>query len=224
MATDDPFAACEEAVRRHDPDRYFAALFAPEDKRRHLFVLYALYYELAHAVAVAREPMLVAIRLAWWRETVEGARAGKPREHAVAKALVETLAAHELPQELFDAMTEGWMPREAFVTAAEAEGHAEATVGTLMRLGALVLGSDANVRDAAIAYGLAGRRGGVWTAIDTDGLARAHYTAARKMVVPKAVLPALMPAALVPLYLKRPEPLLWRKQIAYLRVAMRGKL
>ncbi|MDR3528015.1 MAG: squalene/phytoene synthase family protein [Rhizomicrobium sp.] len=221
---DDPFAACEESVRRHDPDRYFAALFAPEDKRRHLFVLAALYYELAHAVAVAREPMLAAIRLAWWRETVEGARAGKPRDHAVAKALVETLASHDLPQELFDAMIEGWMPREAFVTAADAEDHADATVGSLMRLGALVLGAEVEVRDAAIAYGLAGRRGGVWNAIDCDGVARAHFAAARKGGVPKAALPALMPASLVPLYLKRPEPLLWRKQITYLRVAIRGRL
>jgi len=224
MATDDPFAACEEAVRRHDPDRYFAALFAPEEKRRHLFVLYALYYELAHAVAVAREPMLAAIRLAWWRETVEGARAENPREHPVAKALVETLTVQELPQALFDRMIEGWMPREAFVRAAEAEDHADATVGSLMRLGALVLSASADVRDAAIAYGLAGQRGGVWSALDTDGLARAHFAAARKAVVPKAALPALMPAALVPLYLKSPEPPLWRKQIALLSAALRGRL
>ncbi len=221
---DDPFAACEESVRRHDPDRYFSGLFAPEDKRRHLFVLYALYYELAHAVAVAREPMLAAIRLAWWRETVEGARAGTPREHPVAKALVETLAVHDLPQDLFATMIEGWSPRAPFTTAVEAEEHADATVGSLMRLSTLVLGAEVEVRDAAIAYGLAGRRGGLWSAIDTDALARRHFAAARKTAVAKAALPAVMPAALVPLYRKHAEPPLWRKQIVYVRVAITGKL
>ncbi len=220
----DPFAACEEAVRRHDPDRYFAGLFAPGDKRRHLYVLYALYYELAHAVTVAREPMLAAIRLAWWRETVEGARAGSPRDHPVAKALVETLAAYDLPQDLFNAMIEGWMPCDAFATAAEAEDHADATVGSLMRLAARVLGHDTDVRDAAIAFGLAGQRGGAWSALDTDAAARRHLAAARKIAIPKVALPALMPAALVPLYLKRPEPPLWRKQIALLSAAVRGGL
>ena len=221
---DDSFAACEETVRRHDPDRFFAGLFAPGAARRHLYVLYALYYELAHAVAVAREPMMADIRLAWWRETVEGARVGKPREHAVAKALVETLAQYDLPQDLFDRMIEGWSPREAFVTAAEAEDHADATVGSLMRVSALVLGSDVDCRDAAIAYGLAGRRGEQWRALDTDDLAKRHFATARKVVVPKPALPAVMPAALVPLYLKRAEPSLWRKQLAYLRVAVSGRL
>jgi len=62
---DDPFAACEEAVRRHDPDRYFAGLFAPEEKRRPLFVLAALYYELAHAVVARRMGVSVGSVTLW---------------------------------------------------------------------------------------------------------------------------------------------------------------
>lgn len=225
MAADDFFAVCEETVRRHDPDRYFAALFAPQGRRRDLFVLYALYYELAHVLSAAREPLIADIRFAWWRETVERAREGRPREHAVAKALAVTLAAHALPLSLFDAMIEGWSnAREKFVTAAVAEDNADARVGSLMRLALRVLGEEADVRDAAIAYALAGRRDEVYASLDTEALAQRHYTAARRITQPKTALPALMPASLVPLYRKNPAPPLWRKQIAYLGVAFRGRL
>jgi hypothetical protein len=209
LVTDDPFEICQKAVRAHDPDRFFAALFAPEDKRRHLFVLTALYYELAHAASQAREPMLKAIRLTWWRETIERARAGNPRDHAVARALAETLQTYDLPDALF----------EAIITARSGDGSgedfADATVGSLMRLWTRILGGEADVRDAAIAYGLAGRHDGE--------VVRTHYAKARSIRYPRTVLPAVMPAALAPLYL-RGDPPLWRKQTAYLRVAVSGRI
>ena len=225
----DPFAACEDDVRRHDPDRYFAALFAPEAKRRHLFALTAFYRELAHAVDAAREPMIVDIRLAWWRETLEGARAGRPRDHHVARALAETLAVNYLPGELFARMIEARAAQagaEPFADAAAAEDHADATSGTLMRLAARVLGAepDGLAREAGIAYALAGRRGEKSLNIDTAALARKHFAAARKLPMPREALPAFLPTALVPLYLKRNDPPLWRKQIAYLRASWRGRL
>ncbi|GAA0542579.1 hypothetical protein FHS83_000280 [Rhizomicrobium palustre] len=214
---EDFFDACEQTVRRHDPDRYFAALFAPEAQRRHLFVLAALYYELAHVSASVREPMIGAIRFAWWRETVEGARAGKPREHVVAKALAQTFAEHDLPQALFDTLIEGWNALQDLAPD-EAVANAEARIGALMRLGAMVCGvPDIDCRDAAIAYGLAGQS-------EHAALAQTHYNVARKKRIPKAVLPVVMPASLTPLYLKRADPPLWRKQIAYLRCAVTGKI
>jgi len=225
MAVEMDFETCEEAVRRHDPDRFFAALFAPSDKRPHLFALTALYGELAHAAAAAREPMLREIRLMWWRETIAMARNGKARDHAVARALVETFRVYDLPDAMFEAMiaarTE--LP-EVFAEPAAAEAYADATVGSLMRLWSRVLGGAADVRHAAIAYAVAGRSGGVFARIETAALARAHYAAARQIIVPKAVLPAVLPAALVPLYLNRPDPVLWRKQIVLLGTALRGRL
>ena len=225
----DPFAACEDDVRRRDPDRYFAALFAPEKKRRHLFALYAFYRELAHAVDAAREPMIVDIRLAWWRETLEGARAGRPRDHHVAQAVRETFAENDLPAELFARMIEARATEagaEPFPDTAAAEDHADATSGALMRLAARILGAEADdlAREAGIAYALAGRSGGRYTSIDTPGLAQSHYDAARKLPMPRESLPAFLPAALVPLYLKRTDPPLWRKQLSMLRAAMRGRI
>ena len=76
-------------VRRHDPDRFLTALFAPPAKRDALLVLYAFNHELARAREVASEPPLALIRLHWWREVVEGAR----RRHEVAEPLGVAIAA-----------------------------------------------------------------------------------------------------------------------------------
>jgi phytoene synthase len=85
----DPLAAL---VRRHDPDRFLTALFAPEDRRPALFALYAFNHELARAREVASEPMLALIRLQWWREVVQGAE----RRHEVATPLSQAIAAGAL--------------------------------------------------------------------------------------------------------------------------------
>lgn len=70
-------------VRRHDPDRFLTALFAPPQHRDALLTLYAFDHELARAREVTSEPHLALIRLHWWREVVEGAR----RRHEVATPL-----------------------------------------------------------------------------------------------------------------------------------------
>lgn len=77
-----------ELVRRHDPDRFLTALFAPADKRDALLTLYAFNHELARAREVASEPHLALIRLQWWREIVEGTR----RRHPVATPLSDAIA------------------------------------------------------------------------------------------------------------------------------------
>jgi phytoene synthase len=79
-------------VRRHDPDRFLTALFAPPDKRDALLTLYAFNHELARAREAVSEPPLALIRLQWWREVVEGAR----RRHEVAEPLAAAIEAGEL--------------------------------------------------------------------------------------------------------------------------------
>src|SRR5271157_4253152 len=84
-------------VRRHDPDRFLTALFAPPGRRDALLALYAFNHELARAREVASEPPLALIRLQWWREGVEG----EPKRHEVATPLSEAIAAGTLkPAEL----------------------------------------------------------------------------------------------------------------------------
>ncbi len=80
-------------VRRHDPDRFLTALFAPPEHRDALLTLYAFDHELARAREVTSEPHLALIRLHWWREVVEGAR----RRHEVATPLAALLDSGRLP-------------------------------------------------------------------------------------------------------------------------------
>ena len=79
-------------VRRHDPDRFLTALFAPPERRDALLTLYAFNHELARAREVASEPPLALIRLQWWREVVEG----EPKRHEVASPLSAAIAAGAL--------------------------------------------------------------------------------------------------------------------------------
>jgi 15-cis-phytoene synthase len=88
----DPVAAL---VRRHDPDRFLTALFAPPQHRDALLTLYAFDHELARAREVTSEPHLALIRLHWWREVVEGAR----RRHEVATPLAALLDSGQLTPE-----------------------------------------------------------------------------------------------------------------------------
>src|ERR1700749_1787963 len=98
------------SVRAADPDRYFSALFAPAPLRPALLALYAFNHEVARIAETVREPMLGAIRLEWWRETVEQAARGAPRNHDVARGLADLLAAHTLDP----AMLEGIIAARAF--------------------------------------------------------------------------------------------------------------
>jgi len=151
----------ESTIRKVDEDRYFAALFAPVEKRSDLFALIALNNELARVAESVREPMMGAIRLQWWRETIEGAREGKPREHPVARALAALFQRHDLPQALFDAMIDAREMDSAahvFPSLTALESYADATSGHLMRLSARVLGDadDDLARHAGIAHALTG--------------------------------------------------------------------
>jgi len=157
------FANCEEVVRNHDPDRYFAGLFAPAERRPLLFALHAFNFEIARIGETVSEPMLGEIRLQWWREAVQAARDLHQRPHDVVHALVELFASVGPPLELFEAMIDarGFDVRdETFADLAALEAYADATSGNVMRLAALALDEehphDVLAREAGIAYALAG--------------------------------------------------------------------
>jgi phytoene synthase len=263
-------------VRHSDPDRYFAALFASAPLRAHLFALYAFNHELARVAESVREPMLGEIRLAWWRETMEGARAGTPRNHDVARALAAVFKAHDLPEALFDALIEARrfdISDAMFPDMAALEAYVDASSGNVMRLASRILGAENEdlARSAGLAYGLTGllralphhaqRRKlylprdvveserldaeQVFAGRGSDALARVVYAVAlrarryfadaRDMRLPKQAAAAFLPAALVPLYLKRlarsgfdpfrlTDVTIHRRQMRLLAASMRGKV
>jgi phytoene synthase len=212
--------------------------------------------------------MLGAIRLEWWRETVEQAAGGRPRNHDVARGLAWLFAAHRLEP----AVLEGIIAARAFDASAERfadfaalENYIDATGGALMRAAAVILGGNPAVaRPAALAYGLTGllrslpfhnSRHKLYLPLDllaalhvraeeflllkddprlasavrqTALRARDHFLAARRGPRPKAALPAILPAALVPCYLRRlsrmREVSIHRRQMALLSAAMKKRL
>lgn len=148
-----------EIVRRHDPDRFFTALFAPPPLRPALLTLYAFNHELARAREVASEPALAQIRLQWWREVVEGV----PRRHEVATPLAAAIARGVLHAPDLLAMVDG---REAeteptIATFTDWQAYLLATAGGLAVAAGRLLGADvgvlARLRRLGAAYGVAGQ-------------------------------------------------------------------
>ena len=146
-----------EIVRRFDPDRFFASLFAPAVRREALWALYAFNHEVARAAEVAREPFMAAIRLQWWREVVEGA----DRRHEVATPLRELLAAGLLDRDGLLALIVGREQElEPLPDLAAWTAYLRATAGGLAAEAGRVLGASeaemAGLRDLGAAYGAAG--------------------------------------------------------------------
>jgi 15-cis-phytoene synthase len=228
-------------VRRHDPDRFLAALFAPAAARETLFVLYAFNLELARACEMAREPHAAYLRLAWWRDVVEG----EARRHEVATPLAAALAEGRLER----AALLGLIAAREDEVAPELGNLADwrrqmfASQGGLAAAAGKALGAEAGKALAAFgaAYGAArllrsipalARQGRVLLPADLiaahglspEGLAagevgsgmlalRARLAAeaaawlgeARRLRLPRAALPAALPAVLAGRDLRRPD-------------------
>jgi NADH dehydrogenase [ubiquinone] 1 alpha subcomplex assembly factor 6 len=152
-------------VRRHDPDRYQTALFAPAGRREALFALYAFNYEIARVRESVTQPMLGQIRLQWWREVVDAAYTGAmPRQHEVAAPLAAAIREHALTRAHFDRLIdtrERDLADEPPADLAALEAYAEGTSATLLYLAIEVLGvAEAGVvaaaREVGIGYAVAG--------------------------------------------------------------------
>ena len=207
------YAHCQALVRAHDKDHFIAALFAPADRRPYLFALYAFALEIARVKSLVREPMAGMIRLQWWREAISGLRASEAAASPVMIALQD--AAQRTGVSL--------APLTAAVEARQAELSGPPTAdaaAAVFKMGARFLGGEGEAVDAAAA--LAARAEAL---VETDPEeARKVYTALRAELdgLPKHVLSAFLPVALVPLRLKRPGAPQWRRQLVLLRTSWFG--
>ena len=155
---------CGAEVRRHDPDRFLTALFAPAGRREDLFALYAFNLEVARTREMVSEALLGRMRLAWWRETIEEIYAGHPRSHEVASALAQAVARARLSRGLFDRLIDAREADLDDVPPASLEAlvsYAEATSSSVVALALEVLGvrgeaATAAAREVGIAWALVG--------------------------------------------------------------------
>ncbi|WP_408647739.1 phytoene/squalene synthase family protein [Xanthobacter dioxanivorans] len=163
------YAYCAEQVRAQDRDRFLAALFAPEELRRHLLALYAFSLDVARVREVVREPLPGEVRLAWWREVIEGQGRGAVEGHPIAAALLDTADRFALPRASLVALVDARifdLYDDPMPSVADLEGYAGETASALLQLSALVLSPA-----AAAATGDLSGHGGV--ALAMTGLLRA---------------------------------------------------
>lgn len=212
MIAPDHAAACSELVQSYDRDRWTATLLAPEAARPALFALYAFSTEIARIRETVSQPTLGEMRMVWWREALEGARAGEAASHPVAAAIRATIADHHLPLHPFLALIEARrfdlyddpVPDLGFL-----EGYAGETSASLFRLASLILaeGADPGGADAAghagVAYAVTGllralpfhaRQGRCYVPADLlarHGLAPADVTQGRDSPALRAALAEL---------------------------------
>jgi phytoene synthase len=241
---DAAFVHCRRLIAQADKARYWATLYAPEDRRDPLFALYAFDLEVAAIGGRVREPMAGEIRLQWWREVLEGKRAEEAAANPVAAALLATLQHHGAATQPLLGLTEARrfdVYDEPMQTVADLEAHGRATAGAVVRVAAQFLGvpNDQSEKISSQA-GL----GQIYLEILLSPTLRAtyipneilaHYGAERGVVAatfelraalaemrlrarrhldtaaaflpraPRAILPALLPAALIKPTLARME-------------------
>jgi 15-cis-phytoene synthase len=147
-------------VRAASRERYIATLFAPESKREALFALYAFDAEVDRIRDLVHDPLPGEIRLQWWRDVANGGRDGEARGHPVASALLETIAAHDLPRAAFDAYCEARIfdfYHDVMPDQTALEAYLGATQSAIIQLAAMILDKDAakQANDAAGHAGVA---------------------------------------------------------------------
>ncbi len=156
----DAFTYCAELVRGADRDRYIATLFSPADLRGALHALYAFNLEVTRVRDAAREPLPGEIRLQWWRDVVNGERAGEASANPVAAALLEVVARHRISVAKLDALLDAHrfdLYNEPMARLADLETYARDTSAAIIALAAQILGSAdaAAVQQAADPAGIA---------------------------------------------------------------------
>ncbi|HEY3812923.1 MAG TPA: squalene/phytoene synthase family protein [Caulobacteraceae bacterium] len=131
-------------LKTAEPDRWLSTRFiADAQARADVVALYAFDHALSRIAHAVTQPMLGDIRLAWWREAVEEAFAGKPpRAHPVVEALSAAITRRGLAIGPFETLIEA-RERDLDPTplgADEAIRYAETTAGAVMTLAATLLG------------------------------------------------------------------------------------
>lgn len=177
-----------ETLKRTDMDRYLASLVLGERERHAVQAVWAFGAEIASIPARVTEPGPGEIRLQWWHDALTGEEHGAVRQNPLAAALLDAIAAYDLPTgplvrlieaRRFDLYQDPMPDQETF------EGYAGETASILYALAATILAKGALVNSADAA-------GHMGVAHALIGHLRAFgYNAARaRIFLPKSILDA----------------------------------
>ena len=178
---------CAALVRAEDRNRFLAAQFAAPPARRRVLALLAVNAEMARAARAAHEPILLRMRIQWWREALAAVLAGGPPPRQLA--LVALVRAHAQTPFVPDSFERLLAARERDFTVRplagidDAVAHADDSAGSLALLALRTLGvcdaaADVAARSAGIAFDLAGMS--VRAGFSLRQAARDHIAVARQ--------------------------------------------
>ncbi|KAG0588900.1 hypothetical protein KC19_2G276900 [Ceratodon purpureus] len=130
------FSYCVKQVRSNDYENYLCALHLPAGPRAAAFALRAFNIETAQAGDM-KETNLAMMRLAWWRDAVDGLYKKKTLEHPVVQALGAVISENRLSKHWFTRLLEARMTdldSTSPLSIAEVERYAEDTASSLLYL------------------------------------------------------------------------------------------
>lgn len=220
-----PYAYCESLVRERERDLWLACLFAPAPKRPFIHAIYAYTLETGNIREKVSQPLLGEMRLRWWHDVIDANAAAEETAPPVAAALLDAAAKFDLPRHELTALVDARtfdLYDDPVPTLAALEDYCRATAAAPLRWAAQILGAKAMgaFDDAGLALGLtrvllerkpafiprelsasldptAARR-------ELAALAQRRYDSARDEVRRlTAGREAVLPAAMVPLYLEQ---------------------
>lgn len=151
--------ACARLVERGDPLRFTATMAAPVSLKGRLFALYAFNLEVARAPWVSAKPAIGAMRLQWWRDSLDDiARGALIRRHKIVLPLAQYLSPGDV--ERLDALIVARhrnLDPTPFSDDADLKAYLKATSGQLMVVASRLLGEgvDAKAAEAGFAMGVA---------------------------------------------------------------------
>lgn len=136
-----------------DPERSLALAYAPAECRQALALLWSLDERLAAVLDIAHEPMIRAIRLAWWREALEALDDGPAPDEPMLQAVAAELLPLGLSGAELSGLEEGWAALADLPADPARYGRSRGTV--LFGLSARLLGVETDSRLAEAGEGWA---------------------------------------------------------------------
>ena len=101
-----PIQYCQLKAKQSGSSFYYSFIFLPSAKRAAITALYAFCREVDDVVDECSDFSVAKIKLAWWRNEIEGLYANNP-QHPVSKALIEYIHTYHLAKEHFLEIIDG---------------------------------------------------------------------------------------------------------------------
>lgn len=153
-----PHEYCQNRAAQSGSSFYYSFLFLPAERRRAITALYAFCREVDDVVDECSDPGVARMKLAWWRQEVGNIYAGEP-QHPVARALAETAATFNLPQQHLQEIIDGMemdLNHSTYPDFPSLQQYCHRVAGVVGLLSAEIFGyRDARTRDYAQQLGMA---------------------------------------------------------------------